>query len=229
MSEEKRPLRDWPEDEKPREKLWREGEHRLSDTELLAILLRTGTRGQTALELARAIRERFGSFRNMSHSSLQEWLKIKGLGQAKICQVKAALEIGRRLAGEASPVKEKISSAADVFRMLGLRMRDLKYEIFRVLLLDSRNRLREDVEIEQGTVNQAHPLIREVFQVCLEKRAAALICVHNHPSGEASPSPEDQEFTRCLVQAGQVLNVRVLDHVIIGDNTYYSFADHGLL
>ncbi|MCM8769216.1 MAG: DNA repair protein RadC [Candidatus Omnitrophica bacterium] len=222
-------LSHWPEDERPREKLWREGEHRLSNTELLAILLRTGTRGISAMDLARRIREKFGSFRDMSHTSLQEWLRIKGLGQAKICQIKAALEIGRRLAAEESGVREKISSAREVFGLLGVRMRDLKYEIFRVLLLNSRNQLREDIEIEQGTVNQAHPLLREIFQVALEKRAVAIICVHNHPSGNPSPSPEDKEFTRSLIEAGRILGVRVLDHIIIGDDVYYSFADHGLM
>ncbi len=225
----KLPLRGWPEEERPREKLWRQGEHRLTDTELLAIVLRTGTKGQTAVELARTIKEKFGSFRNMSHSSLQEWLRIKGLGPAKICQIRACLEIGRRLASEESGVKEKISCARDIYRYLGVRMRDLKYEIFRVLLLDSRNRLREDVEIEQGTVNQAHPLIREIFQLSLEKRAVSIICVHNHPSGDPTPSSEDRQFTEALVQAGKVLHVRVLDHLIIGDNLYYSFAEHGLI
>ena len=221
-------IKNWPIDDKPREKLLRYGEHTLSDTELLAILLRTGTKGETAIDLAREILQKFGSFRNISHTDMRKWKSIKGLGPAKIAQIKAAIEIGRRFREEKVKEKPKIKSSKDVFGILMARMRDLKTEVFKVLLLDSKNRIIEIAEIEQGTVNQANPIIREIFQKASENFSSSIICVHNHPSGDPTPSKEDKEFTKKLVEAGNTLQIKVLDHIIIGD-TYFSFADNGLL
>jgi len=221
-------IKNWPIDDKPREKLLKYGEHTLSDTELLAILLRTGTKGETAIDLAREILQKFGSFRNISHTDMRKWKSIKGLGPAKIAQIKAAIEIGRRFREEKVKEKPKIKSSKDVFGILMARMRDLKTEVFKVLLLDSKNRIIEIAEIEQGTVNQANPIIREIFQKASENFSSSIICVHNHPSGDPTPSKEDKEFTKKLVEAGNTLQIKVLDHIIIGD-TYFSFADNGLL
>ena len=158
----------WPEDEKPSEKLLKNGEHTLSNSELLAILLRTGTKGQSAIDLARGILQKFKTFRNLSHTDLSHWKEIKGLGQAKIAQIKAAIEIGRRFREE--EVKQeniKIKSANDVVDILMPRMRDLKKEVFKVVLLDSQNSIIDIIEATEGTVNQAGPIIREIFQKAL--------------------------------------------------------------
>jgi DNA repair protein RadC len=222
-------IKNWPEDEKPREKLIKYGEHTLTDTELLAILLRTGVKGMSAIDLARKIVQRFGSFRNMSHTSINKWKDIKGLGNAKLCQIKAAIELGRRFREkEMREEKPKVSKPEDVIDYIMPRMRDLKYELFTILHLDSKNRIFDKTELEQGTVNQANPIIREIFQKAIENFTASIICVHNHPSGDPEPSKEDKEFTKAIVRAGEVLNIKVLDHIIVGDNRYYSFADHNL-
>ncbi len=223
-------IREWPEEDRPREKLLRSGEHTLSNSELLAILLRTGTRGSSALELGRAILARFGSFRGMAHTDPAAWRAFSGLGPAKIAQIKAAVEIGRRFTEEEirSPSR-RVRSSAEVARMFMPRMRDLKKEVFKAVMLNARNRIIDVAEITQGTVNQANPVIREIFQEALQRFASAVICLHNHPSGSVIPSPEDKHFTRELAAAGRYLQIAVLDHIIIGDNAYFSFADEGLL
>ncbi|MCM8803707.1 MAG: DNA repair protein RadC [Candidatus Omnitrophica bacterium] len=222
---EKNSLKYWREEEKPREKLIKYGEHNLTDTELLAILLRSGTKGQTAIDLARKIIDRFGSFRNMSHTSLNNFKEIKGLGIAKICQIKAAIEIGRRMAEKELIEKGKsLTSPEQVVKYIMPRMRDLKKEVFKVIHLDSKNRPIEIREIEEGTVNQANPIIREIFYKAIENFIPSIICVHNHPSGDPNPSKEDIEFTEKLKQAGEILGINILDHIIIGDNIFYSFA-----
>jgi len=227
---DKTPIKRWPEDEKPREKLLKYGEHKLTDTELLAILIRTGSKGETAVDIARRIMQRFSSFRNMSHTSIHKWKDIKGLGSAKLCQIKAAIEIGRRFGEEElKGQKVKISGPEDVFFLLLPRMRDLKKEIFILLHLDSKNRVFDKTEIEEGTVNQANPIVREIFQKAMENFSVSIICVHNHPSGDPTPSREDIDFTKTLVKAGELLNIKVVDHIIIGDNTYYSFARTGFM
>ena len=223
-------INNWPEEDRPREKLLKKGEHTLSNSELLAIILRTGTKGQSAIDLARGVLEKFKTFRNMSHTDLFHWRKIKGLGVAKIAQIKAAIEIGRRFREEQiKQVQPKMESAKDVANILMPRMRDLKKEIFKVLLLNSQNRIIDITEVEEGTVNQANPIIREIFYRALQDFAAFIICVHNHPSGNPQPSQEDKEFTQKLVQAGEALLIKALDHIIIGDNSYFSFADEGLI
>ena len=222
-------IKDWPKDERPREKLFKSGEHTLSNTELIAILLRNGTKGQSAIELARRVISNFKTLRKMSHLDPRRWKEIKGMGPAKIAQVRAALELGRRFNEE--EVKEdspKIKSSEDVVEILMPRMRDLRKEIFKILLLNSRNKIIDIIEVEEGTVNQATPIIREVFQKALQHFAASIICVHNHPSGDPQPSGEDKQFTEELVQAGKILQIKALDHIIIGDNNYFSFLDEGL-
>ncbi|MCM8767005.1 MAG: DNA repair protein RadC [Candidatus Omnitrophica bacterium] len=223
--ERKKPLKFWEDDEKPREKLIKKGEHNLTDTELLAILLRSGTKGETAIDLARKIINKFGSFRNMSHTSINNFKEIKGLGIAKICQIKAAIEIGRRMVESEFIKREKsLTSPDDVVKYIMPRMRDLKKEVFKVIHLDSKNRPIEIREIEEGTVNQANPIIREIFYKAIENFIPTIICIHNHPSGDPSPSKEDIEFTKRLKEAGEILGINVLDHLIIGDNIYYSFT-----
>lgn len=223
-------IKSWPEDDRPREKLLREGEHKLSKTELLAILLRSGVKGQSAIDLARKILDRFKTFRSMSNADLSQWKEFKGLGIAKIAQIKAAIEIGRRFReDEVKENQPKIESSKDVVDIVMPRMRDLKKEVFKIVLLNSQNRIIDIFDTGEGTVNKSNPIIREIFQKALQNCAVSLICAHNHPSGKTTPSTEDREFTEELFKAGKIMQVNVLDHVIIGDNEYYSFADDGVL
>lgn len=228
--DENKGIKNWPKDDRPREKLLKFGEHTLTDAELLAILLRSGVKGNSALDLGRKLMMKFKTFRNMSHTDISQWKEFKGLGDAKICQIKSALEIGRRFGEE--NVKEnkiKIRSSKDVINLLTNRMRDLKKEVFKILLLDGQDKLIDIVEIEEGTVNQANPIIREIIAKALQNFAVGIICVHNHPSGDSSPSQEDKDFTDELVSAGKIMQIKVLDHMIIGNNQYFSFMDEGLL
>ena len=220
----------WPEDDRPREKLLRNGAQTLSNSELLAILLRTGVTGESAIDLARRIVDKFGTFRNMNHTDNCEWKEFKGLGPAKMAQIQAALEIGRRFREvEVLQGKEKISSSRDVVNIIMPQMRDLKTEIFKVIFLNSNNKIIDIVNAANGTVNHAMPIVREIIHSALQKYAAAIICVHNHPSSNISPSMEDKKFTRELATAGKVMDIKVLDHIIIGDNIFYSFAEEGLM
>lgn len=224
------PIKYWPRDDRPRERLFRNGEHTLANSELLAIILRTGTKGASALDLARNILQKFETFRDIGRADLCDWEEFKGLGRAKIAQIKAAIEIGRRLKEEKIKEKRtKIKSSRDAAEILLPRMRDLKKEVFKILLLNSQNRIIDIIEAEEGTVHQAKPIIREIFQKALQQSAAFIICVHNHPSGNPKPSPEDIEFTQELARAGEALLLQCLDHIIIGNSGYFSFCDEGLL
>lgn len=224
-----RSIRNWPEEDRPREKLLKNGEHTLSNSELLAILLRSGLKGQSAIDLARKIIQRFETFRNLSNVDLSQWKEFKGLGIAKVAQIKAAIEIGRRFReDEVKENQPKIESSEDVVEILMPRMRDLKKEIFKIVLLNSQNRIIDILDTGEGTVNKANPIIREIFHKALQNYATSLICVHNHPSGKTEPSREDKDFTKELYQAGNIMQVKILDHVIIGDNEYYSFADESI-
>jgi len=221
-------IKNWPEDDRPREKLLRNGEHTLSKSELLAILLRTGSKDQSALDLARKIMKKFKTFRNMSHTDIRDWTEFKGMGNAKIAQIKAALDIGRRFReDELKEEKTKIESSKDIVDILMPRMRDLKKEIFKAVMLDSQNKILDIVEITKGTVNQVIPVMREIFHKALELFAVKLICVHNHPSGDAAPSKKDDIFTYELIRAGRIIGINVIDHIIIGNNEYFSFLDKG--
>jgi DNA repair protein RadC len=223
-------IKNWPKDDRPREKLFKEGEHKLSNTELLDILLRRWVRGQSAIDLARKIIQKFKTFRNLSHTDLSQWQEFKGLGEAKIAQIRAAIEIGRRFQEEEiKQSKPKIKSAKDVVEFIMPRMRDLKKEVFKVLLLNSQNQIIDIIEIIEGTVNQAHPIIREIFQKAMQHFANSIICIHNHPSGDPKPSREDKIFTDELVQAGKVLQIKVLDHVIVGGGDWFSFEEENKL
>ena len=227
-------IKSWPQDDRPREKLLKRGAGTLSNSELLAILLRTGVKGVSAIDLARQIIDKFGTFRNMNHTDMREWKEFKGLGPAKIAQIQAALEIGRRFReDEVLPPKQKIASAHDVVNMImpqmSDKMRDLKTEVFKVVYLNSNNRIIDISDATTGTVNLAMPIVREIIHAALQKFAAAIICVHNHPSANITPSPEDKKFTQELSAAGKLMGIKVLDHIIIGDGNYFSFADEGIL
>ena len=223
-------IKSWPKDDRPREKLLKKGASALSNSELLAILLRTGVKGNSAIDLARKILHKFGTFRNMSHIDMRELKEFKGLGPAKIAQIKAALEIGRRFReDEVISVKQKIATAKDVVNIIMPQMRDLKTEVFKVVYLNSNNGIIDIADATVGTVNQAAPIVREIIHTALQKFAASIICVHNHPSANITPSPEDKKITQELSAAGKLMGIKVLDHIIIGDGNYFSFTDSSLL
>jgi DNA repair protein RadC len=229
MKKYKNAIKNWPKDERPREKLLKFGEHTLTNAELLAILLRSGVKGNSAVDLGRKIIAKFKSFRNLSHTDISQWKEFKGLGEAKICQIKAAIEIGRRFMTEEKKPKGKVKSSKEVADLFMPRMRDLKKEVFKVLLLDGGNNIRDIIEIDEGTVTQTTPYVREVISKALQNFSPAIVCAHNHPSGDPKPSQEDKNFTKKLVNAGKFMQVKILDHVIIGDNQYFSFADEKLI
>ncbi len=223
-------IKSWPQDDQPREKLLKKGAGALSNSELLAILLRTGVQGNSAIDLARKLLAKFGTFRNMSHIDMREWNEFKGLGPAKIAQIQAALEIGRRFREvEAKGPQQKIKAAQNVVEILGPQMRDRKTEVFKVIHLNAANRIIDISDAAAGRVNSALPIVREIIHFALQKFATAIICVHNHPSGNILPSPEDKAFTQELSAAGKLMGIKVLDHIIIGDGNFFSFAEEGLM
>ena len=221
-------ITDLPADQRPRERLLAEGEAALSDAELLAIVLRSGTVDDTAIGLAQKLLARFGSFRQLATRAPAELAATKGVGPAKVAQIKAAVEIGRRAAAEqATEPGRELSHSGTVFEMYAPRLRDCKKEVFLILLVDARNRVFREVPISQGslTASIVHP--REVFHEAIRHQAAAIFCVHNHPSGDPQPSRHDLAITRRLVDTGILLGIHLLDHVIVADSGYYSFADSG--
>lgn len=223
-------IKNWPKDDRPREKLLKKGARSLSNSELLAILLRTGTTGVSAIDIARKVIEKFGTFRNMTQTDARDWKEFKGIGPAKMAHIQAALEIGRRFReDEASTGKQKIGSAKDVVDIVMPQMRDLKTEVFKVVYLDTNNRIIDIADAASGTVDHAVPIVREIIHSALQKFAKSIICAHNHPSANITPSVHDKEFTKELSAAGKLMEIKVLDHLIIGDNEFYSFADEGLM
>ena len=223
-------IKTWPEDDRPREKLLKKGPRALSNSELLAILLRTGTNGSSAIDIARKVMKKFGTFRNMVHTDSRDWKEFKGLGSAKTAHIQAALEIGRRFReDEASTGKQKVSSAEDIVDILKAQLRDLKTEVFKVVYLDSNNRIIDITDAATGTVNHAMPIVREIIHSALQKFAVSIVCVHNHPSANITPSTEDKKLTKELSDAGKLMEIKLVDHIIIGDDSYYSFSDDGML
>lgn len=223
-------IRDLPLTERPRERLSQNGEHSLSTAELLGIILCKGTREQTAVGLAQVLLARFGDLRALSTRSIAELCEIPGIGPAKAAQVKAALVLGHRLAETDAPsLGDPFRGSRDVFLRFHPALRDLKKEVFKAVLLDRKNRILREIDVSAGslTASIVHP--REVLNPAIRESAAAIICLHNHPSGDPAPSPEDLELTRRLADACRIVGIALLDHVIIGDNRFFSFADAGLL
>lgn len=218
------PIKSWAKEDRPREKLLKSGEHTLSDTELIAILLRSGTYGKSAIDLARQILLKFKTFKNMGHTDLRDWKEIKGLGTAKITQLKAAIEIARRFDHQAEVThKFSIKNTEEVVKQYKTRMRYLKNEIFKIILCDAKNRNLEEVDLAQGTPTESYPIIREIISTALQKFASSIICIHNHPFGDPTPSTEDENFTSKLKEASSFMGIKLLDHIIFGENAYYSF------
>jgi DNA repair protein RadC len=222
--------RELPSTERPRERLKSHGARALSSSELLAILLGSGFEGHSALRIGHEIlASAHGSLRRLSAQPVAALTSLSGVGNARAVAIHAALELGRRMAAEEREDGIPVRGPRDVHEIFGQRLQDLPVEEFHVAILDSQHRLERDVTVTRGLLNSSlvHP--REVFREAIAENAAAIILVHNHPSGDPTPSPDDRVTTEQLVAAGRVLDIPVQDHIIIGRGRYISFAEAGLL
>lgn len=222
-------ISDWPAGERPREKLMQQGAHLLSDAELLAIFLRVGVAGKSAVDVARDLLTRFGSLNGIFAASLDEISQVHGVGSSKYVQLQAILEMSRRALAEEMQLKDVLSSPQQVRDYLCLRLGALSREVFIVLFLDAQNRVVAQEEMFSGTLTQTSVYPREVVKRALHHNAASVILAHNHPSGVAQQSQADEMLTAALKQALALVDVRVLDHFIVAGNTSLSFAERGLL
>jgi len=222
-------ITDWPADERPREKLIARGPAALSDAELLAIFLRTGVQGLTAVDLARRLLSDFGGLRPLLKADLEVFSSRCGLGPAKFAQLQAVLEMGRRHLWERLERGEPLTSPTATREFLAARLREYAFEVFACLFLDNRHRVLAFEELFRGTIDGASVYPREVVRRALHHNAAAVILAHNHPSGVAEPSRADGHLTERLREALALVDVRVLDHFVVGDGESVSFAERGLL
>ncbi|TNJ67675.1 JAB domain-containing protein [Paenibacillus hemerocallicola] len=222
-------MRDIPMEERPRERMLRSGANALSNAELLAILLRTGTINESAVALAQRLLIEAGGLRRLVEMDTGQLTALKGIGHAKALQVQASIELGRRLVRTAQPETVTIRSPHDVSLLMMEELRYLQKEHFVCLFLNTKNHVIGQETLSIGSLNASivHP--REVFLAAIKRSSASIICVHNHPSGDPTPSPEDIEITRRLVEAGSVIGIEVLDHVIIGDLESVSLKELGLM
>ena len=214
--------------ERPRERLARLGPQALSQAELLAILLRTGVPGENAVQVGQRLLQTFGGLSGLHRASVDEVCAQHGLGEAKAAQIKAAIELGRRMMLEAPDEKPAIHSPADAAALVQYEMSALEQEELRVMLLDTRNRVQDIVTVYRGSLNSSQVRVGELFRAAIRRNAAAIIVVHNHPSGDPAPSPDDIAVTRAIVQSGKLLDVEVLDHLVIGHGRYVSLKERGL-
>jgi len=217
-----------PLDERPREKLIKHGARILTNSELLAIILRTGNKKENVLELSNNFFKKY-NLKSLSKLKISTLKKQLGIGDAKACQIMACFELGRRLSGFKEDKKPVIESAKDVAKLFVSEMSILEKEHFKGIYLDSRKRIIKQETIFVGSLNESvvHP--REIFKIALEENAAAIILLHNHPSGDPSPSKFDIEITKELIKAGELLGIQVLDHIIIGGEKYVSLKEKGLV
>ena len=219
-------VREMPSHERPRERLQSFGSQALSTAELLAIILRTGTKGDNVLALANKLLVKYGGLSGLMRADFRELCAERGMGEAKSAQVKAALEIGRRLSLLPAETRYPIRTPADAANLVMLDLAYLDTEQLRILLLDSRGQLVEKVASYQGTVNRAVARAAEIFRPAVIRNCPGLILCHNHPSGDPTPSPEDIEATQRLVEAGRLLDIELVDHIIIGQQRFVSLKQH---
>lgn len=222
-------IKDWPENERPREKLLSVGASRLSDAELLAIFLRSGVRGSTALDVARTLLSKFGSLTRILTANVEDFCLQDGLGVAKYVQIQAMLELSQRYLREQLEGRDVLTSSELTREYLRARLRHYEHEVFACLYLDNQHRVVTLEELFTGTIDGAAVYPREVVKRCLHNNAAAVIFAHNHPSGIAEPSQADVSITQRLKTALNTIDVRVLDHIVVGCNDVVSFAERGLL
>lgn len=221
-------IQDMTLEERPREKMILNGAGSLTDAELLAILIRTGTKQFNAIQLGKAIIEKADNIRYLQNITIEELESINGIGKTKAVQIKAALELGNRIASY-KPAKYKIKNPWDIYKYYMESLRYQYKEIFKVVLLNTKNEIITDVDISMGTLNSSlvHP--REVFREAIRRSSNKIILLHNHPSGNAEPSKEDKSVTKRLKECGELIGIEVIDHIIIGDGVYFSFKENMLI
>ncbi|OGB94739.1 MAG: hypothetical protein A3G35_08195 [candidate division NC10 bacterium RIFCSPLOWO2_12_FULL_66_18] len=230
MNAKRYAIRDWPEGERPRERLVAEGARRLTTAELLAIVLRSGARGQSAVDLGRTLLGEWKGLAGLESAEPDALAETMGMGPAKIAQVKAALELGRRLLAEVERVaRPRVTSSKDVMELMAPKLRGLQHERCEVILLNGGNEVVAVETLSEGSLTESPVYPREFLQRANRHHAAAVILVHNHPSGHSQPSAGDRALTEELVLAGDLLRIPLVDHVIIGRRDHYSFADRGLI
>lgn len=223
-------IKSWAESDRPREKLMQTGRNSLSDAELLAILLGSGSKNQSAVELAQSILFEYQhSLSALGKASVADLKKFKGVGEAKAITIIAALDIGRRRKEETPPERAKIVSSKSAYQQLYAELSDLATEAFMVLMLNQNNKVLQKTMISTGGISGTVVDTRIVFKKAIELGATSMILAHNHPSGNTTPSEADKQLTKKMVEAGKFMQISVLDHLIIGDETYFSFADEGLI
>ena len=229
MAESSYKIPRWPKNERPRERLLQDGPQHLTETELLGILLGKGTRKKTAVDLARELLDRYESLQKLFSRSPSELITVKGIGPAKAAILSAAFELVRRIQSRKDADRPLFKRSSDVAGHYLPLMRDLRKEVFKVLLLNRANRFIKEVFISEGTLDASivHP--RDVFREALLEPAAGIILIHNHPSGNPRPSDEDLRITKQLVEAGRLLGIKVYDHIILAGESYRSLADEGLM
>jgi len=223
------PITEWPKDERPRERLIKQGAAALSDAELLAIFLRVGVTGKSAVDLARELIERFGSLAGLFSASEPELCAVKGMGEAKYVQLQAVIEMARRALDEKMKLTDALNSPHAVRDYLRLTLARLPHEVFVAVFLTAQNRVIVVEELFRGTLTQTSVYPREIVKRALAHNAASVILAHNHPSGEASPSAADRSLTKALAEALALIDVRVLDHFIVAPGASLSFAEQGML
>jgi len=224
------PIREWAEDDRPREKLLLKGKYSLSDAELIAILIGTGNKKESAVDIAKKIlKGSQNSIVALSRQTVNDLQSYHGIGEAKAINIIAALEMGRRRQGAEVLEREKITCSKDVFSIFQSLLGDKMYEYFWILLLDRANKVISTELISEGGVSGTVADPKKIFKITLERNASSIILCHNHPSGNIEPSEADIRLTRKLKDAGDLLDIQVLDHLIIGENKYYSFADENMI
>ncbi|MBI4384917.1 MAG: DNA repair protein RadC [Nitrospinae bacterium] len=224
-------IKHWPEDERPRERLIKFGGDKLSDAHLLGIVIGSGDpqSKKNAVDLGRDLLQHFGGFRQLDSASVGELRAVKGIGSAKAAQIKAALEIGKRLSAQGGGSQRAMTSSRDFVECYGPFLRNLKKEVVKVVLLNPKLRVIKDIPISEGSLNASivHP--REVMVPAIKESAASIVLIHNHPSGDPAPSQADIEITHRVAKTGDIVGIKLIDHIIVGGNAYYSFADEGLI
>lgn len=224
------PIREWAEDDRPREKLLLKGRQSLSDAELIAILMGSGSRSESAVDLAkRILRESQDNLIELSKLGAKDLIRFKGVGEAKAITIIAALELGKRRRGAEALERKKITSSKDVFEFFTSLIGDVNYETFYILLLNRANKIIRPVQISEGGISGTVADPKKIFKIALENNATSIILCHNHPSGNIKPSDADIRLTKKLKGAGEMLDIPVLDHIILGEERYFSFADEGEL
>ena len=221
-------IHDLPTDLRPRERLIYAGAGALNTAELLAIILRVGGQGENVIRMAERVLAEFGGVAGLAQASVEEMCAVRGLGQAKAAQIKAALELGRRLMAASPQERPQIRTPADVANIVMLEMSLLAQEELRVALLDTKNYLTGIKSVYVGSINATVVRVGEIFREAIRANSASVVVIHNHPSGDPTPSPEDVRVTRLIVEAGDLLNIGVLDHVVIGRNRFVSMKERKL-